>query len=137
VSLSTTFSSHPPIKVVDAWTTRLIFFFEIYFDSLLTSSGHSLSLRSSSFCLDLDATTTSIDVNPTALRIVAIFVILIASLAGAMFPIVSMRVEALNVHQYIYMFMRYFGSGVVIATGFIHLLAPGFGYLGNPCLRAM
>lgn len=31
-------------------------------------------------------------------------------------------------------FAKFFGSGVIIATAFIHLLAPAFEALGSPCL---
>lgn len=31
-------------------------------------------------------------------------------------------------------FAKYFGSGVIIATAFIHLLAPAFEELGSECL---
>jgi solute carrier family 39 (zinc transporter), member 1/2/3 len=31
-------------------------------------------------------------------------------------------------------FAKFFGSGVIIATAFIHLLAPSFAELGDPCL---
>jgi hypothetical protein len=31
-------------------------------------------------------------------------------------------------------FAKFFGSGVIIATAFIHLLAPAWGELTSPCL---
>ena len=31
-------------------------------------------------------------------------------------------------------FAKYFGSGVIIATAFIHLLSPAFEELGSECL---
>lgn len=34
------------------------------------------------------------------------------------------------------MFCKYFGSGVIIATAFIHLLAPAAEELGSPCLSS-
>lgn len=33
-------------------------------------------------------------------------------------------------------FAKYFGSGVIIATAFIHLLSPALDELGSPCLSA-
>lgn len=70
----------------------------------------------------------------TALRIMSIFVILITSMLGAFFPIVSRRVKKLHVHESIYTFCRYFGSGVIVSTAFVHLLAPAFTALSSPCL---
>lgn len=32
---------------------------------------------------------------------------------------------------------KYFGSGVIIATAFIHLLAPAFEQLGSECLKGV
>jgi solute carrier family 39 (zinc transporter), member 1/2/3 len=57
----------------------------------------------------------------TKLRIGGIFVILITSMAGVMFPIVARRVKSLRIPQAIYDFAKYFGSGVIIATAFIHV----------------
>lgn len=52
---------------------------------------------------------------------------------GALFPIVSRRTK-LPIPDFIYQFIRYFGSGVIIATAFIHLLAPAWDSLTSPCL---
>ncbi|KAF4610702.1 hypothetical protein D9613_006917 [Agrocybe pediades] len=68
------------------------------------------------------------------LRIVAIFVILIGSSAGALFPILARRSKWLHVPKSVFDFAKYFGSGVIIATAFIHLLEPGIEALKSPCL---
>ncbi|CEQ39430.1 SPOSA6832_00954 [Sporobolomyces salmonicolor] len=44
------------------------------------------------------------------------------------------RVEGLTVSERVYQAAKYFGSGVIIATAFIHLLAPAFDALTSPCL---
>lgn len=33
--------------------------------------------------------------------------------------------------------VKYFGSGVIVATAFIHLLAPSFEALGSECLESL
>ncbi|KAA6413125.1 MAG: Zinc iron fungal plant [Lasallia pustulata] len=68
-------------------------------------------------------------------RISALFVILIISTAVTFFPVVAKRIRRLHVPVYVYLFARYFGAGVIIATAFIHLLDPAYGEIGpNTCV---
>lgn len=66
------------------------------------------------------------------LRIGGIFVILITSFIGTLLPIVLKKKQWAPTA--FFEFAKYFGSGVIIATAFIHLLAPAFGNLSSPCL---
>ncbi|KAH6916036.1 zinc-regulated transporter 2 [Coprinopsis sp. MPI-PUGE-AT-0042] len=68
------------------------------------------------------------------LRIASIFVILVTSTAGALFPILARRATWLKVPKSVFDFAKYFGSGVIIATVFIHLLGPALGALASECL---
>lgn len=68
------------------------------------------------------------------LRISAIFVILIGSLFGAAFPVYAARHRGVGVPEWAFFVAKYFGSGVIIATAFIHLLAPANDALTDPCL---
>lgn len=63
-------------------------------------------------------------------RISAIFVILITSTLTTLFPVVAHRLPRLRVPRYVYLFARYFGAGVIIATAFIHLLDPAYDEIG-------
>lgn len=63
-------------------------------------------------------------------RISALFVILIASTATTLFPVLATRVRWLRIPLYVYLFARYFGAGVIIATAFIHLLDPAYQEIG-------
>ncbi|KAL8906720.1 MAG: hypothetical protein Q9207_001846 [Kuettlingeria erythrocarpa] len=67
-------------------------------------------------------------------RISAIFVILVGSLFGAVFPVYAARHRRTGVPPWAFFIVKYFGSGVIIATAFIHLLAPANDALLNPCL---
>lgn len=69
------------------------------------------------------------------LRVGAIFIILATSAFTTMFPIVTNRVPRLAIPSSAFDFAKFFGSGVIIATGFMHLLAPGAEELGSPCLN--
>ncbi|KAL1611793.1 low-affinity Zn(2+) transporter zrt2 [Paraconiothyrium brasiliense] len=90
------------------------------------------------------------------IRISSIFVILIGSLfgmsyfrrtctkpqstdttAGAIFPVFARRNRQLGVPESLFFIAKYFGSGVIIATAFIHLLAPANEALGNVCLEGV
>ncbi|MCJ1285988.1 hypothetical protein MMC26_005330 [Xylographa opegraphella] len=67
-------------------------------------------------------------------RISAIFVILVGSLFGAVFPVFAHKNQGLKVPEWAFFIAKYFGSGVIIATAFIHLLAPACDALTDPCL---
>ncbi|KAF7969455.1 hypothetical protein HWV62_22339 [Athelia sp. TMB] len=69
------------------------------------------------------------------LRIASIFIILIGSTAGATFPVLAAKSSWLHVPKGLFDFAKYFGSGVIIATAFIHLLSPAMDELGSPCLN--
>ncbi|KAJ6492813.1 Zinc/iron permease [Mycena vitilis] len=72
------------------------------------------------------------------LRIAALFVILFGSTLGALLPVLLVRRAQVQsgpqVPQAWLNFAKYFGSGVILGTAFIHLLAPGIEALNNPCL---
>ena len=55
------------------------------------------------------------------LRISAIFVILVGSTLGAVFPVFARRHRGLGVPDWAFFVAKYFGSGVIIATAFIHV----------------
>lgn len=52
-------------------------------------------------------------------RISALFVILIVSSAATFFPVIAARVRWVRINIYVYLFARYFGAGVIVATAFI------------------
>lgn len=52
-------------------------------------------------------------------RISALFVILIVSSAATFFPVLAARVRWMRIPVYVYLFARYFGAGVIVATAFI------------------
>ncbi|KAF8859412.1 ZIP zinc/iron transport family [Acephala macrosclerotiorum] len=63
-------------------------------------------------------------------RVSAIFVIGFVSSAATFFPVLAARVRWLRVNIYVYLFARYFGAGVIVATAFIHLLDPAYSEIG-------
>jgi len=68
-------------------------------------------------------------------RISAIFVILVTSLIATLFPVVSMRVKWMRIPEIAYVIAKMFGSGVIVATAFIHLMDPAYASIGgNACV---
>ncbi|EAS29335.3 ZIP zinc/iron transporter [Coccidioides immitis RS] len=75
------------------------------------------------------------------LRVSAVFVILAGSLLGALLPVL-VRQDPHSRHNsrkprvpsWVFFIAKFFGSGVIVATSFIHLLAPAHEALSNPCL---
>lgn len=67
-------------------------------------------------------------------RISAVFVVLVASSFGAFFPILSSKYSFVRLPSWCFFIAKYFGSGVIIATAFIHLLQPANEALSDECL---
>ncbi|KAA8647377.1 hypothetical protein EYZ11_001623 [Aspergillus tanneri] len=68
------------------------------------------------------------------LRISSIFVIMVGSMFGAVFPVLVGNYRKSKFSSWAFFVAKYFGSGVIIATAFIHLLAPAEEALTNECL---
>lgn len=64
-------------------------------------------------------------------RISSIFVIMFVSTAFTVFPLLAKTFKRLKMPLYVYLFARYFGAGVIIATAFIHLLDPAYSEIGG------
>ncbi|KAI0272314.1 ZIP-like iron-zinc transporter [Gloeopeniophorella convolvens] len=70
----------------------------------------------------------------TGLRIASVFIIWAGSTFGALFPVLARKSTVIAVPHSVFEFAKYFGSGVIIATAFIHLLDPAIDELSSPCL---
>ncbi|KAK7932558.1 Zinc/iron permease [Apiospora marii] len=68
------------------------------------------------------------------LRVGAVFIILAVSSAACAFPILVTRLPGLRIPDNFFFAVRHFGTGVLIATAFVHLLPTAFTLLGDPCL---
>ncbi|KAJ5298016.1 hypothetical protein PENANT_c039G06408 [Penicillium antarcticum] len=63
-------------------------------------------------------------------RISSIFVILFVSSAFTVFPVLAKCMPSWKIPQNVYLFGRYFGTGVIVATAFVHLLDPAYKRIG-------
>ena len=62
------------------------------------------------------------------------FVIMVTSAIGTLLPLLSSKYSFIRLPPMVYFICKYFGSGVIVATAFIHLLEPAADSLGNKCL---
>lgn len=74
------------------------------------------------------------DTSSLNLRIASIFVILVGSALGAIAPIILARSATMRVPKLTFFIAKYFGSGVIISTAWMHLLSPASEALNDPCL---
>ncbi|KAK1966482.1 ZIP zinc/iron transporter [Colletotrichum eremochloae] len=79
----------------------------------------------------------AVDVSNKPLRIASIFIILVASLLGGLLPIFLARTSRMHVPKMTFFIFKYVGTGVIIATAWMHLLSPGVEALHNECLAPM
>ncbi|OJJ62948.1 hypothetical protein ASPSYDRAFT_41653 [Aspergillus sydowii CBS 593.65] len=93
--------------------------------------------------VDLVACETGNDYNGRlGLRISSIFVIMAGSMIATIVPILAGRAQGKNsrcsaFYSWATFAAKYFGSGVIIATAFIHLLAPAEEALRDECLTGV
>ncbi|KAJ5773354.1 Zinc/iron permease [Penicillium paradoxum] len=68
------------------------------------------------------------------LHVAALFIILGTSSIACAFPILATRFPRMHIPPAFLFFVTHFGTGVLIATAFVHLLPTAFTSLGDPCL---
>jgi zinc transporter 1/2/3 len=69
-----------------------------------------------------------------ALHIGSVFVVLAVSSLACAFPLLVLRFPRLRIPARVLFVVRHFGTGVLLATAFVHLLPTAFISLGDPCL---
>ncbi|KAJ5088156.1 Zinc/iron permease [Penicillium angulare] len=70
----------------------------------------------------------------TSLHVMALFLILGLSTLACSFPVLARRFPRLPIPRHFLFISRHFGTGVLIATAFVHLLPTAFVSLTDPCL---
>ncbi|KAK3296324.1 Zinc/iron permease [Chaetomium fimeti] len=88
---------------------------------------------------DAAAVVTECEISPSStdhwgLRIASIFVILIGSALGALLPVFLARTSKFRVPKLCFFIAKYFGTGVILATAWMHLLSPASDNLRDECL---
>lgn len=77
-------------------------------------------------CIDKDRAQT--------LKIIAIFSILVTSVIGVCAPLFSRSIPALSPNRNLFIIVKSFAAGIILATGFMHVLPDSFDMLWSPCL---
>ncbi|RSL77331.1 hypothetical protein CEP51_009162 [Fusarium floridanum] len=68
------------------------------------------------------------------LHVAGLFLVLSVSCLGAGFPVAAKKLPWLKIPPSVFFACKHFGTGVLVATAFVHLLPTAFGSLTNPCL---
>ncbi|PPS15633.1 hypothetical protein GOBAR_AA04956 [Gossypium barbadense] len=68
------------------------------------------------------------------LKLIAIASILLAGVAGVAIPLIGKHRKFLRTDGSLFVAAKAFAAGVILATGFVHMLAGGTEALTNPCL---
>ncbi|CAN1810056.1 Zinc transporter 1 [Linum perenne] len=72
--------------------------------------------------------------SPLFYKLVAICSILIASAIGVSLPILCRNIPTLHPDSKLFFLIKAFAAGVILATGFVHILPDAFESLSSPCL---
>ncbi|WYZ37696.1 hypothetical protein EsH8_II_001202 [Colletotrichum jinshuiense] len=76
------------------------------------------------------------DAYNTPLHVGALFIILGVSFFACAFPLIAAAIPGVRIPRPFFFAVRHFGTGVLLATAFVHLLPTAFILLGNPCLSS-
>ncbi|KAK4838034.1 hypothetical protein QYF36_010479 [Acer negundo] len=68
-------------------------------------------------------------------KLLGIATILVSGAFGVSLPLIGKRVSALRPENDIFFMVKAFAAGVILATGFIHILPDAFESLTSPCLN--
>ncbi|XP_027342680.1 zinc transporter 1 isoform X2 [Abrus precatorius] len=68
-------------------------------------------------------------------KIGSIASVLVSGALGVSLPLLSKRIPTLNPKNDIFFMVKAFAAGVILATGFIHILPEAFESLTSPCLK--
>ncbi|MED6211289.1 hypothetical protein PIB30_072278 [Stylosanthes scabra] len=67
-------------------------------------------------------------------KLIAMATTLVASIIGVCLPIMAKNYRYLNPENDLYLLVKSFAAGVILATGFIHILHDAFENLTSPCI---
>ncbi|XP_010458812.1 PREDICTED: zinc transporter 7-like [Camelina sativa] len=107
----------------------------LFLSFTLTSLAENAELASVPQCISgPHASFCSNSKELTKLKIIAIFSILVASIIGVSLPLFTQGVPALGPDRDIFVIVKALASGVILATGYMHVLPDSFYDLNSPCL---
>ncbi|KAL0888961.1 hypothetical protein Bca101_012944 [Brassica carinata] len=126
------------------WTLFPLYFFRSDRDSLSVFTATESILQvvpetmaastSSILCNAAESDLCRDDSAAFLLKLVAIASILLAGAAGVAIPLIGRNRRFLQTDSSLFVTAKAFAAGVILATGFVHMLAGGTEALNNPCL---
>ncbi|CAI9090483.1 OLC1v1025262C1 [Oldenlandia corymbosa var. corymbosa] len=69
------------------------------------------------------------------LKIIALISILVASMIGVSLPLVTRSIPALGPDRNLFVILKCFAAGIILGTGFMHVLPDSFEMMGSSCLE--
>ncbi|GAA0142330.1 secondary carrier transporter [Lithospermum erythrorhizon] len=69
------------------------------------------------------------------LKLIAIASILVTSIIGVSLPLATRSIPALSPEKSLFVIVKAFASGIILATGFMHVLPDSFDMLSSDCLK--
>lgn len=69
------------------------------------------------------------------LKIIAIVSILVTSMIGVCLPLVTRSISALSPDRNLFVIVKAFAAGIILGTGFMHVLPDSFEMLSSNCLK--
>lgn len=112
--------------------TKLIKLISIFF--ILISIFSTLVVSESSECEDESNDKCNNKQKALPLKIIAIFSILITSMIGVTLPLLTRSIPALSPDRSLFVIVKAFAAGIILGTGFMHVLPDSFDMLSSSCL---
>ncbi|CAJ2650338.1 fe(2+) transport protein 1-like [Trifolium pratense] len=69
------------------------------------------------------------------LKIISIFAILVTSMIGVSLPLVSRSIPSLSPERDLFVIVKCFAAGIILGTGFMHVLPDSYDMLRSDCLE--
>ncbi|XP_022756363.1 zinc transporter 4, chloroplastic-like isoform X2 [Durio zibethinus] len=115
-----------PLLCLDRFGSRA----RLFSDSLLQTITDSMSNTSCQYS-EVDVCR---DESAAFLKLIAIASILLAGVAGIAIPLIGRHRKFLRTDGSLFVAAKAFAAGVILATGFVHMLSDGSDALSDPCL---
>ncbi|XP_041023415.1 probable zinc transporter 10 [Juglans microcarpa x Juglans regia] len=113
-------------------TTYLLKLISIFF--LLISAFPPQALSDSGEC-QTESNSCNNKSRALPLKIIAIVSILVTSMIGVSLPLVTRSIPALQPDRNLFLIIKSFAAGIILATGFMHVLPDSFDMLWSDCLK--
>ncbi|QSS65919.1 plasma membrane zinc ion transporter, partial [Histoplasma capsulatum] len=104
---------------------------EVLYFHMLANKLPTRGLQRRGTCSNNPATESEYN---TPLHVGSLLIILFISSLACSFPLMSVKFSFLRIPSWFLFLVRHFGTGVLIATAFVHLLPTAFSSLNDPCL---